>query len=240
MIATLEESKGLNMENCSSLANIKLFQSIKDDELSDINKNGIYAFYKKGQTLFVQGNNPYGVFCVINGNVKITSIGSDGKESIIKIVASGDILGHRSLFSNCKYSTTAIAIDDTEVFFFEKNYIFNLLNINRTIVDNLIKKLTSDIGLAESRLTSLQRKNVRERLAELLLTLKDTHGVKEGNYIKINIKLSREEMAEIIGTASETLIRILTEFKEAEIIEQNGKSIFIKDEEKLMNWSKNR
>lgn len=240
MLSTIEETNPINIEKNNNLAKVKLFQSMKDDELTEINKNGIYAFYKKGQTLFVQGNNPYGVFCVMNGNVKITNIGSDGKESILKIVTTGDILGHRSLFSNSKYSTTAIAIDDTEVYFFEKNYIFNLVNINRTVVNNLINKLTSDIGLAENRLTSLQRKNVRERLAELLLSLKETHGVREGDYIKINIKLSREEMAEIIGTASETLIRILTEFKDAEIIEQNGKSIYIKDEDKLINWSKNR
>jgi CRP-like cAMP-binding protein len=225
--------------NCDEthLKEISIFCNLTSSDLEQIAKNGINSFYKKGQTLFVQGNHPYGIFCVIKGNIKLTKIGSDGKESIIRIVTVGDILGHRSLFAQSNYSTTATAIDDAEVFFFEKKYILSLIDHNITFAKNLISKLSVDMGIAETKLTSLHQKNVRERLAELLISLKNSHGVKEGNYIKIDIKLSREEMAEMIGTAHETLIRILTEFKEADIIEQNAKMIYIKNEVELMNWA---
>ena len=93
------------------------------------------------------------------------------------------------------------------------------------------------MGNAENKLSSLHQKNVRERLAELLLSLKTTHGVKENDRWKIELKLTREEMATMIGTANETLIRFMTEFKEAGIIEQEGKIIYIKDENELLNWA---
>ena len=93
------------------------------------------------------------------------------------------------------------------------------------------------MGNAENKLTSLHQKNVRERLAELLLSLKATHGVKEKDRWRLDLKLTREEMATMIGTANETLIRFMTEFKDAGIIEQEGKVIFIKDEDELLNWA---
>ena len=109
---------------------------------------------------------------------------------------------------------------------------------NPSIALNIINKLSRDMGQAEKKLTSLHQKNVRERLGELILTLKTTHGVKEedGRW-RINLKLTREEMATMIGTANETLIRFMTEFKEAGIIEQDGKVIYVIDEDELMNWA---
>lgn len=216
---------------------IGIFNNLPESELDSLTKNGVSSIYKKGQTLFVQGNHPYGIFCIKKGNVKLTKIGPDGKESIIRIVTNGDILGHRSLFAKSIYSTTATAIDEIEVYFFEKKYILNLIDNNTTLAKNFINKLSVDMGIAENKLTSLHQKNVRERLAELLLSLKNSHGVREGACVKIDLKLSREEMAEMIGTAHETLIRILTEFKDANIIEQNSKMIYIKNEDELINWA---
>jgi CRP-like cAMP-binding protein len=89
------------------------------------------------------------------------------------------------------------------------------------------------MGHAENQLTSMHQKNVRSRLAELLLSLKATHGVKEEDRWKINLKLTREEMATMIGTANETLIRFMSELKEDGVIEQEGKVIYIKDEDEL-------
>ena len=103
---------------------------------------------------------------------------------------------------------------------------------------NVIEKLSTDMGAAENKLSSLHQKNVRERLAELLLLLKESHGVigDDGRTL-INLKLTREEMATMIGTANETLIRFISEFKEAGLIEQEGKKIFILNEKDLIEWA---
>ena len=214
-----------------------IFCNLDFKELHDISEHKVANTYKKGQTLFVQGNHPYGIYCISKGNIKLTKIGPDGKESIVRIISGGDILGHRSLFTDDNYSATATAMEDTEVCFIDKKFILQKIKEQPSVALNVINKLSRDMGIAEKKLTSLHQKNVRERLAELLVSLKTTHGVKEGNRYKIDLKLTREEMATMIGTANETLIRFMTEFKEAGIIEQDGKVIYITNEEELLDWA---
>jgi CRP-like cAMP-binding protein len=214
-----------------------IFCNLNFSEIEDVGHHKITNHYKKGQDLFVQGTHPFGLYCVSSGNIKLTQTGVDGKESIIRIVHAGDILGHRSLFCEEDFTKTATALEDTEVCFIDKKYILELISKNPSVALNVINKLSHDMGMAENKLSSLHQKNVRERLAELLLSLKATHGVKENNRWKIELKLTREEMATMIGTANETLIRFMTEFKEAGIIEQEGKIIYIKNLEELFVWA---
>ncbi len=223
-------------ENCSSRGE-GIFCELDMPELSEVSHHKITNTYKKGQTLFVQGNHPFGIYCINKGNVKLTKTGPDGKETIVRIVHGGDILGHRSLFTDDNYSATATAMEDTDVCFLDKKFILKMIQNEPTVALNIINKLSRDMGAAEKKLSSLHQKNVRERLAELILSLKATHGVKEKDRWRIELKLTREEMATMIGTANETLIRFMTEFKEAGIIEQEGKVIFIKDEDELLNWA---
>lgn len=222
--------------DCSSLTR-GIFCDLKDEALCEVSEHKISNLFKKGQTLFMQGNPPFGMYCVKTGVVKITQVGTDGKESIVRLAKAGDTIGHRSLFSEQSYKATATAVEETRVCFYDKKYIQKLVKDEPTIAYNIISALGKDLGAAEHRLTSFSQKNVRERLAELLLVLKEGYGEKVDDRVKLNIKLTREEMASIIGTASETLIRFFTEFKNEGIIEQEGKTIFIKDEEKLMDFA---
>lgn len=223
-------------ENCSS-RDEGIFCDLLVDQTHEISEHKITNTYKKGQTLFVQGNHPYGIYCISKGNIKLTKTGVDGKETIVRIVHDGDILGHRSLFTDDNYSATATAMEDTEVCFIDKKFIIKLIEKNPSVALNVINKLSRDMGAAEQKLSSFHQKNVRERLAELLLSLKTCHGVKDGKRWKIDLKLTREEMATMIGTANETVIRFMTEFKDAGIIEQEGKVLYITDEEELLNWA---
>jgi CRP-like cAMP-binding protein len=223
-------------ENCPSNGE-GIFCNLNFTELAGVDQHKIINKYKKGQTLFVQGTHPFGLYCISSGNIKLTKTGVDGKETIVRIVHAGDILGHRSLFTDEDFGKTATAMEDTEVCFIDKKYILALIEKNPSVALNIINKLSRDMGNAENKLSSLHQKNVRERLGELLLSLKASHGVKENGRWRIDLKLTREEMATIIGTANETLIRFMTEFKEAGIIEQEGKVIYIKDEEELLNWA---
>lgn len=223
-------------DNCPSKKE-GIFCNLNLPEINEISQHKITNKYKKGQTLFVQGTHPFGLYCISSGNIKLTRTGIDGKESIVRIVHAGDILGHRSLFTDEDFGKTATAMEDAEVCFIDKKYILALIEKHPTVAMNIINKLSRDMGAAENKLTSLHQKNVRERLAELLLSLKATHGTKDNGRWRIDLKLTREEMATMIGTANETLIRFMTEFKDAGIIEQEGKVIFITDEEELLNWA---
>ncbi len=228
----MKKSNVANCDNCPSKQD-GIFCNLDFAETQDISQIKTTNKYKKGQTLFVQGTHPYGLYCISSGNIKLTKLGPDGKESIVRIVHAGDILGHRSLFTDEDFGKTATAMEDTEVCFIDKKYILSLMKKNPSVALNIINKLSRDMGNAENQLTSMHQKNVRSRLAELLLSLKTTHGVKEDHRWKINLKLTREEMATMIGTANETLIRFMSELKEDGVIEQEGKVIYIKNEEEL-------
>ncbi|TNF01222.1 MAG: Crp/Fnr family transcriptional regulator [Deltaproteobacteria bacterium] len=224
-------------ENCESRMS-GVFCDLDSAELSNISEHKVTNVYKKGQNLFVQGNHPYGLYCVSRGNIKVSKVGADGKESIVRIVKGGDVIGHRSLFTDQNYTATATAMEDSTVCFLDKKFIMKAIQEMPSVAMNIIEKLSRDMGAAENKVSSFHQKNVRERLAELLLLLKESHGEEtEDGHIKINIKLTREEMATMIGTANETLIRFISEFKDEGLIEQDGKFIIIKDEDELMNWA---
>lgn len=227
-------------KQCEACPSLKrgIFCDLNSGELGELSQRKVVNAYRKGQTLFVQGNPPFGMYCVSKGNIKITQTGADGKESIVRIASSGDVLGHRSLFTEQYYNATATALDEAHVCFIDKKYILKLVQEKPTVASNLLGKLGRDLGAAELRLSSFYQKNVRERLAEFLLLLKQSHGVDQKELgVLLDIKLTREEMASIIGTASETLIRFLSELKNEGFISQSGKSIYITDEEGLINFA---
>jgi CRP-like cAMP-binding protein len=230
-------SQATECEQCPSRGQ-GIFCELKSHDLHEVSDHKVENTYKKGQTLFVQGNPPYGMYCISKGNIKVTQIGEDGKESIVRIATEGDVLGHRSIFTDQYYNATATAIEESHVCFIDKKYILKLVQEQPTVATNIISKLGRDLGAAEHRISSFYQKNVRERLAELLLLLRGSHGeVLLDKRIRLNIKLTREEMASIIGTASETLIRFMSELKQEGFIEQEGKTIFIINEKALLDFA---
>lgn len=237
LIMTTRHASLNNCESCPSKGE-GIFCDLNSDELGELARHKIVNKYKKGQTLFVQGNHPYGIYCISTGNIKLTQTGHDGKESLVRVVKGGDVLGHRSLFTQKHYNATATALEDSSVCFIDKKFILKTIQQKPSVSLHIIEKLSRDMGAAETTISSLHQKNVRERLAELLLVLKESHGQKiSENEIKISLKLTRDEMATMIGTASETVIRFIGEFKESGLIKQDGKFIIIQNEEELINWA---
>lgn len=225
--------KHFGCDKCLS-KNKGIFCELEQLALDDVSHNKVMNTYKKGQDIFLQGNPSFGLYCISSGKIKITKTGLDGKESIVRIASEGDVLGHRSLFSKENYSATATTIEETTVCFIDKKYIYNALKKEPSIALNLIQQLSREMGSAEAKAASLSQKSVKERLSELLLSLKSTYGIQEDKRTRLDIKLTREEMASMIGTSVETVIRFMTELKDEGLIEQEGKVIFILNEEGLL------
>jgi CRP-like cAMP-binding protein len=228
--------KNIDCEHCQS-KDKGIFCQLEHAALSEVDHNKVMNNYKKGQTIFFQGNPPFGLYCINSGKIKVSKLGNDGKESIIRIAGPGDVLGHRSLFSQENYTATATVIEDAAICFLDKKFIYKAVEKEPTIALNLIQKLSKEMGSAEARSAALSQKNVRERLAELFLMLKKTYGVQEENRWRLDIKLTREEMASMVGTANETVIRFISEFKEEGLIEQEGKTIYVIDEDRLLEFA---
>lgn len=222
----------VDCKDCHNHGN-SIFCDLEDLALQEVSSQKIMNKYKKGQTLFHEGNPPYGIYCINSGKIKLTKTSSEGKDSIIRIVSPGEVLGHRSLFSNDNYRATATAIEDCNICFIDKKFIQNLIEQNPSVSLELIGKLTKAMGMVEDKVANFYQKNVRERLAILLFEFKDKYGVEENGHTRLDIKLTREEMASIVGVATETLIRFISDFKDEGAISQKGKTMFIESEQKL-------
>lgn len=216
------ESRGKGVFRCSELSSLEYMSSNKTVNL-----------YKRGQNLFLQGNPPFGLYCINSGKIKVTKLGRGGKETIVRIATSGELLGHRSLFSDSPYSASATVLEDARVCFVSKNDIAQVIQNDPKTAFEIINCLSQQMGAAESKVASLSQKNVRQRLAELLLIFRQSFGVKVDLGYKLDVVLTREEMASMVGTASENLIRLISDFKKEGLIEQERKHLIIVDVDRL-------
>jgi CRP/FNR family transcriptional regulator len=205
----------------------------KHEFLDTINEQKVCTVYKKGQTLFNEGSYPFGVYCINHGKVKLSHLGDDGKEQIIRLLKGGDIIGYRALLSGARYSASAITLEDTQVCFIPKELFMFTLKNDAVMSFELMKLLSDELHRAEIKLTHLAQKPVRERLAETLLFIKETYGY-EADGVTLNVRLSREEIANLVGTATESTIRLLSEFKKDNMIDLEGKKIKIINHHELL------
>ena len=220
--------------NCAS-CNTRLhsvFSTIDSDHVQELNAHKSCSSYKKGQVIFSENGLPMGLFCVNSGKIKLSTSGPDGKEQILRLVKGGDILGYRALISNDRYHCNAIALEDCSICIVDKSYFLKMAMENPKLITAIFKKISDDLKKAEEHIVSLSQKNVRERMAEALLFFKATYGY-EADQQTLSVQLSREEIADFVGTSTESAIRLLSEFNSDKIIELVGKKIKIINPDKL-------
>lgn len=186
---------------------------------------------KKGEPIFEEGEITKGVFCVKEGICKLSKLSANGKDQIVKLVKSGELLGQRSMISDEPANLSAVALEDMEVCFIPKSEIMGFFNKNNEFSMNVMKTICGDLKEADDHMVSMAQKSVKERLAETLIYLEDTFGKNEDG--TLHIQLSREELAGMIGTATESCIRLLSELNKNGFIDLIGKKIAIIDRHKL-------
>ena len=210
IVRQLTSLQALNKEEVIKLANSKTTYKIK-----------------KGEAIFEEGEVTNGVFCVKDGVGKLSKLSANGKDQIVKLVKSGELLGQRSMISNEPANLSAKALDDMEVCFIPKTEIINFFNQNNQFSMNVMKTICDDLKESDNHTVSLAQKTVKSRLAETLLYLHDTFGENKDNTLQI--QLSRDELASMIGTATESCIRLLSDFNKLKVIELVGKKIVLKN-----------
>ena len=186
---------------------------------------------KKGEYIFEEGEITKGVFCVKDGICKLSKLSANGKDQIVKLVKPGELLGQRSMISEEPANLSAVALEDMEVCFIPKSEIMGFFNKNNEFSMNVMKTICGDLKESDDHIVSMAQKSVKERLAETLLYLEDTFGENEDG--TLYIQLSREELSGIIGTATESCIRLLSELNKMGLIELVGKKIAIINRNKL-------
>ena len=186
---------------------------------------------KKGEPIFEEGEVTNGIYCVKEGVCKLSKLSDNGKDQIVKLVKPGELLGQRSMISDEPANLSAVALEDMEVCFIPKSEIMGFFEKNNQFSMNVMKTICGDLKEADVHTVNMAQKTVKERLAETLLYLADTFGKNEDNSLKV--QLSREELASMIGTATESCIRLLSDFNKLGLIELAGKKITLKDIGKL-------
>ncbi len=202
-----------------------LFSELPKDDLDALSQHKTCIRYKKGQTLFYEGTRPMGLFCINSGKVKVYKISSEGKEQILKLAKPGDFLGYRALISEEFYNSSATVIEEGAMCYIPKSDFLEILHKNPAFFRKMAKRVAHELGLMEQKLVTIAQKSVRERLAATLIMLKETYGMEGEESDLIDIALSREDLANIIGTATETVIRLLSDFKSQKLISLQGKKI---------------
>jgi CRP-like cAMP-binding protein len=210
-------------------------KALNKDELLKMAECKTSYTIKKGEPIFEEGESTNGIFCVKDGVCKLTKLSANGKDQIVKLVKPGELLGQRSMISDEPANLSAVALEDMEVCFIPKKEIMEFFNENNQFSMNVMKTICGDLKDADDHMVSLAQKSVKERLAETLLHLEDTFGKNEDG--SLHIQLSREELAGMIGTATESCIRLLSEFNKTGLIELIGKKIAIVDRNKLKRMS---
>lgn len=221
-----EKSLNILCEACLTRQN-SLFSELDSDNLDALSCSKSCIKYKKGQTIFYEGTRPMGIYCLNKGKVKVFKLSSQGKEQIIKICQAGDLLGYRATLSNEFYSASATVLEDAAICFIPKEDFMGVLSNNPAFYGKVVKKLCHELGIAREQVTDLAQKSVRERLAGNLLMLNKSYHDDGHEDDMIDVALSREDLANIVGTATETVIRLLSDFKKDGLISLEGKKIKI-------------
>lgn len=213
---------------------VREFSAIKalnKDELLKIADCKTSYTVKKGETVFDEGDALNGIYCIKDGICKLSKLSDNGKDQIVKLVKKGELLGQRSLISEESTNLSAVAVEEMQVCFIPKQEILQFFNENNQFSLNMMKSVCGDLKDADDNMVNLAQKTVKQRLAETLLKLESDFGIHEDGSLKI--QLSREEIAGMIGTATESCIRLLSEFNKEGWVSLHGKKITLSNKREL-------
>lgn len=194
------------------------------DELKSLSRSRPVTCYKKKEVIFHVGDEPHYVYFLAKGSIKCFKTNDEGKEFITHIYNTGDFFGHAPLFENKACSDSAVVLEESEIVKIPKDDFLALLNRNRDVSAKFIRLLSNQVEEQERQLVRMAYDTVRKRTAEALLQL---HRTGKASGKTISLRVSRDDLASMVGTATETVIRCLSEFKSDEMIEIHGREIVI-------------
>ncbi len=224
----MKPSPAHSCKNCRKAIDT-VFSKVEAPEFNLLSESKLTRHYKNREIIFNEGGKAQGIFCIREGKVKIYKNGIDGIEHITRIAMQGELMGIKAILSGHPYSVSAAAIEDTTICFIPKNIFFQLTLRSPHFNQAIILFLSSLLENAETRMLSLTHKHVKQRLAEALLFLVQNFNPAAYPNAKLYLNITRHDLANLIGTSSETVIRFLGELKHDGIIAVQGRKIFILD-----------
>lgn len=211
-----------------------LLHDLPPEELEQLFANSSEHVYNKGQVLFREGAYPSGIYFIRDGKVKKYMVDKEGKEQIIYVANSGEVVGFHALLAEERYPDSAAVLEDSRIVFLPKEDFLAVLDSSKVLARRLLKTLSHEFTVFANSLALIAQRSVRERLAMQLVLLREKYKQNFVPGMEVTINLSREDLASLVGTARENIMRNLKEFKEEGILETKGRKIIIKDVQKLL------
>jgi CRP-like cAMP-binding protein len=203
----------------------------REDALKSLSEGRNINHYKKKQLIYSEGNHPGRLYFIQKGKIKTFKSNEDGKELTVGLYKEGDFFGYVALLENAVYKETAEAMEDSDIAIIPREDFESLINDNPEVMRKFIRMLASNVSEKEEQLLGLAYNSLRKRVADALITLQRKYRKKEDESFSIHI--SREDLANIAGTATESLIRTLSDFRGEKLIDIKDGNIVILNEKKL-------
>lgn len=231
----LKKNEMLKTEFSSNIDGINDFlnQARNTGKIALTSEDREVQLFKKKQMVYTHNQRPSNLFFISKGKVKTFKINDDGKELITDIYKDGEFMGYTSLLEESTYSDNAEALEDAEVMLIPKSDFIALISSDPVVAKSFIKLLSHDLVEKEEKLVNLAYNSLRKRVANGLLQVYDKF--KKDAADKPRLEISREDLAQVVGTATESLIRTLSDFKSEKLIEIKEGKISILNEAKLKN-----
>ena len=201
------------------------------EEMNKLSRDRKSRHYKKKGALFYEGEYPNFLYFINKGKIKTYKMNEDGKELITGLFKEGDFIGYLALLENIEYPESAVALEESDVYLIPRRDFISLLFTNRDVSARFIKMLSRNLVEKEQELLNLAYNTVRKRVADALLQLRDRYQIDSSKSFKM--AMSRDDLASMVGTAKESVIRTLSEFKNDSLIKIKGSEITILDPDRL-------
>ena len=203
-------------------------------ELAMLTANMSTQFYNKGEILFREGAYATGIYFIQEGKAKKYKADKNGKEQIIYVANTGEILGYHALLAEERYPDSAAVLEDSEIAFIPKEDFFEVLKNSKVLPQRLLKTLSHEFFVLVNNIALFGQRSVRERFAMQLILMREKYKENFTPGMTVEINMSREDLASLVGTARENILRILKDFKQEGILETKGRKIIIRDVNKLL------
>jgi CRP-like cAMP-binding protein len=211
----------------------QFLKDVKDnDRLRQLSDNYDTRQLERRQTLYAQGNRPKFVYYVVKGKIKTYKLHEDGKEYITNLYGPGDFIGYAVILKETNYDDSAMVLEDADVMLIPRDEFLQMLHNDPLVAGQFIQIMAQHVKEKEDRLVSLAYSSLRKRVAKAVVDIADKFGL---NKKSAPIEISREDLAQYVGTATESLIRTLSDFKAEKLIEIHSGKITVNDLDKLRN-----
>jgi CRP-like cAMP-binding protein len=220
-----------------NIKKIELFKNLSEEELKELEPYLVQTAYKKKDDIFTEGDPPEWFFIVSKGKVKVTKLSHEGKEIILEIISPYDIFGGVAVLRNFPYPANAVAMEDSEVIKISRKNLMRLVDRFPNLMYCIALQLGDRMKSSYDSLKNIALERVEARIAALLLKLSNKVGVETKEGVLIDMRLTKQDVADMVGTTVETSIRTFSKFKKQGFVTDADGKIIIKDREGLMSFS---